>query len=258
MSELRTILRLTDNNSLILGDELCSGTEISSAISIFVTGIQKLHNCRSSFIFATHLHEIVDYEEIKSLNRLSIKHMEVIYDKENDCLVYDRKLKDGPGNCMYGLEVCKSLSLPLEFMENAYNIRMKYNKELGECGGGSILSLKESHFNSKKLMGLCENCGLRIGTEVHHLQHQSDADDKGYLDNYGYKIHKNNLANLLTLCEKCHYGFHSGMDVEYITHNEDATDVSILSELSNVSSKIKKQKQHKKVKTTKGIKLLEM
>ena len=38
MSELRHILRYTDENSLILGDELCSGTEIESAISIFVAG----------------------------------------------------------------------------------------------------------------------------------------------------------------------------------------------------------------------------
>jgi dsDNA-specific endonuclease/ATPase MutS2 len=61
MSELRTILRLADENSLILGDELCSGTENTSAISIFVAGIQRLHSIQSSFIFATHLHEIVDY-----------------------------------------------------------------------------------------------------------------------------------------------------------------------------------------------------
>ena len=44
MSELRTILRLADENSLILGDELCSGTENMSAISIFVAGIQRLHS----------------------------------------------------------------------------------------------------------------------------------------------------------------------------------------------------------------------
>ena len=62
MSELRTILRLADENSLVLGDELCSGTEISSAISIFVAGIQRLNELKSSFIFATHLHEIVDYD----------------------------------------------------------------------------------------------------------------------------------------------------------------------------------------------------
>jgi len=245
MSELRTILRCANENSLILGDELCSGTEISSAISIFVAGIQKMSECKSSYIFATHLHEIVNYDEIACIDNLKIKHMSVVYDKENDCLVYDRKLKDGPGNCMYGLEVCKSLSLPLEFMENAYNIRMKYNKD-SYGGGGSILSLKESHFNSKKLMSLCEKCGIRVGKEVHHLQHQSEADDKGYINNNGYKIHKNNPANLLSLCEKCHDEFHSTID----------TDISVLSDLSDVSSKVKKQ--HKKVKTTKGIQLKEI
>jgi DNA mismatch repair protein MutS len=172
--------------------------------------------------------------------------MSVIYDKENDCLVYDRKLKDGPGNCMYGLEVCKSLSLPLEFMENAYNIRMKYNKETG-----SILSLKKSHFNSKKLMGVCENCSVRIGTEVHHLQHQSGADGDGFINHNGYKMHKNNPANLVTLCEICHDGFHLGNDVGI------DTDVSVLSELSDIS-KGKIKKQHRKVKTTKGFKLQEL
>jgi DNA mismatch repair protein MutS len=36
MSELRTILKRCDAHSLILGDELCSGTETQSAIGIFV------------------------------------------------------------------------------------------------------------------------------------------------------------------------------------------------------------------------------
>jgi DNA mismatch repair protein MutS len=233
MSELRTILRLANENSLILGDELCSGTEISSAISIFVSGIQKMSALKSSYIFATHLHEIVNYEEITGISSLKIKHMEVIYDKETDCLVYDRKLKDGPGNCMYGLEVCKSLSLPTDFLENAYNIRMKYNTE-----SGSILSLKQSHFNSKKIMGVCEKCEKNAGTEVHHLQHQSEADDDGFINNNGYKIHKNNPANLLTLCEKCHQEFHKDKD-------DDKT-------------KVKQKRQYKKVKTTAGVKLQEL
>jgi len=258
MSELRTILRCANENSLILGDELCSGTEISSAISIFVAGIQKLEQCKSSYIFATHLHEIVNYDEITCIDNLKIKHMSVLYNKENDCLVYDRKLKDGPGNCMYGLEVCKSLNLPIDFMENAYNIRMKYNKDLREYGGGSILSLKSSHFNSKKLMGLCENCGIHSGSEVHHLRHQSEADDNGYINNNGYKIHKNNTANLVTLCEKCHDEFHKNIVFDYLHTDADididnGASVSVLSELSDISTK--KKKQHKKVKTTKGMKL---
>jgi DNA mismatch repair protein MutS len=203
MSELRTILRLADKNSLILGDELCSGTENTSAISIFVAGILKLHELKSSFIFATHLHEISNYEEICSLDSVVLKHMEVIYDKERDILVYDRRLKDGAGNSMYGLEVCKSLSLPEDFLRIAYDIRMKYTPE-----ANSMLSLKTSHFNSKKIMNVCEQCKKNLGTEVHHLQHQRSANKKGVIDVDEFSFHKNNLANLLTLCEDCHNEFH--------------------------------------------------
>lgn len=219
MSELRTILRLSNENSLVLGDELCSGTENTSAVSIFVAGIQKLHQVQSSFIFATHLHEIVDYEEITCLSSVVLKHMTVVYDKERDMLIYDRKLKNGPGNSMYGLEVCKSLRLPEDFLEAAFNIRMKYHPM-----EGSMLSLKTSHFNSKKVMSMCEKCGNKLGTEVHHLQHQKESNLNGFIKNSdGATFHKNNIANLVTLCETCHDEFHS-----------------------------KKNAQHKKVKTTKG------
>jgi DNA mismatch repair protein MutS len=223
MSELRTILRLSNENSLVLGDELCSGTENSSAISIFVAGIQHLQNVKSSFLFATHLHEIVDYDEIKELSNVALKHMSVIYDKERDILVYDRKLKEGPGNNMYGLEVCKSLNLPKEFIEAAYEIRSKYRAE-----SASPLSLKTSHFNSQKIMGNCEQCGTKVGTEVHHLQHQQLANQDGIIDTKDGIFHKNHLANLITLCETCHTNFH------------------------------KKKTQHKKVKTTKGYQLVEI
>ena len=43
MSELRVILKHCNENSLILGDELCSGTEIDSALSIFVSSLEKMY-----------------------------------------------------------------------------------------------------------------------------------------------------------------------------------------------------------------------
>jgi len=223
MSELRTILKLANKDSLILGDELCSGTENTSAISIFVAGIQKLHECRSSFIFATHLHEVASYDEITNLRNVSLKHMAVVYDKERDMLIYDRKLKDGPGNSMYGLEVCKSLSLPDDFLEAAYAIRHKYHPETA-----STLSLKPSHYNSKKLKSICEKCGENMATEVHHLQHQNTANENGIIESNNNAFHKNNVANLMSLCEKCHDELH------------------------------KTKKQHKRVKTTKGYTLTEI
>jgi DNA mismatch repair protein MutS len=222
MSELRTILRLSDKNSLVLGDELCSGTESISAVSIFVAGIQTLHQKKCSFIFATHLHEIINYDEIVGLKSVTLKHMSVIYDKETDCLIYDRKLKDGPGTNMYGLEVCKSLSLPPEFLEAALNIRMKYHPQ-----SASILDQKKSHYNASFIKGLCENCRECVAVDVHHLIHQQDADQRGIikLQSNGLQLHKNHAANLYNLCQKCHDDFHS---------------------------EEKSEKRYKKVKTTKG------
>jgi len=216
MLELRTILRLANENSLILGDELCSGTESVSAMSIFVAGIQKLHALQSSFIFATHLHEITGYEEIRSLNRLAMKHLTVVYDKETDALIYDRKLKDGPGNSMYGLEVCRALNLPSDFLDMAHSIRMKYHAVADD-----MLSLKTSHFNAKKIMGVCEMCNERQGKEVHHLQHQKGANGEGRINREdGTTFHKNNVANLITLCEECHDKMHKE---EGVTHKKVKT-----------------------------------
>jgi len=198
MSELRTILKLANQNSLILGDELCSGTETQSAISIFVAGIQHFHREKSSFLFATHLHEIVDYEEVQ-LDTVKLKHMSVVYDKASGVLVYDRKLKDGPGDSMYGLEVCKSLALPADFITTAYAIRQKYKPD-------SILSLKPSRYNAKKLVGACEQCG-KPGKEIHHLHYQKDATD-GFITTEDAVFPKNHVANLMTLCEKCHDKIH--------------------------------------------------
>jgi DNA mismatch repair protein MutS len=224
MSELRTILRLADENSLVLGDELCSGTESISAVSIFVAGVQNLSKLGCSFIFATHLHEIIHYDEIVSLSNVVMKHMSVKYDVENDCLVYDRKLKDGPGNSMYGLEVCKSLHLPKDFLDLAHSIRVKYHPETA-----GILQQKQSHFNSSHLSrGLCEKCNKLPAVDVHHLVFQNEANQKGVIKTNNMTFQKNNKANLLNLCENCHSEIH------------------------------KTNKKYKKTKTTKGVILEEL
>ena len=192
MVELRNILKYSNRNSLILGDELCSGTESTSALSIFTAGIDYLSKLGCSFIFATHFHEILNYSEIKELTNVKLIHMSVIYNKKEDKLIYDRKIKDGPGDNMYGLEVCKSLNLPDTFLELAHDIRMKYSKSK------PILSMSKSKYNSKKIKGLCEICKEQQGTEVHHLIYQKNAK----------KTIKNHKANLINICESCHDSIH--------------------------------------------------
>jgi len=222
MTELRTILTMTDKNSLVLGDELCSGTESDSALSIFSAGLEVLHEKECTFLFATHFHEIVKYDEIKKLNKLKMMHMEVKYDEKTGALIYDRKLREGPGDSMYGLEVCKSLNLPHTFLQRAHDIRMKYKPEKK-----NTLDLDSSHFNQKKIGGTCEICNNveKKATEVHHLQHQKNANKK---NNYIDSFHKNHIANLINICDDCHNKIH------------------------------KTNTQHKIVKTTKGYKIKEI
>lgn len=229
MSELRVILKNADQNSLILGDELCSGTETQSALSIFVAGLMDLREKASSFIFATHFHEIVNYEEIAWL---PLKHMSVFYDRASDCLIYDRLLKDGAGNDMYGLEVCKSLHLPTDFLDKAFAIRNKYFPEKK-----GILDQVQTRYNSQKIRGVCEMCNSAPSTETHHLEMQSNADDQGFID--GTAFHKNHKANLMALCEACHQKVH---------HHED--DISVLTVDSESDNTISNGTKGTKAMTT--------
>jgi DNA mismatch repair protein MutS len=197
MSELRVILKNADSASLILGDELCSGTETQSALSIFMAGLQTLSAKKSSYIFATHFHEIIEYDELKALSNVQLKHMAVHYDPASNKLVYDRLLRDGPGDNMYGLEVCKSLHMPADFMEAAFQLRNKYFPVTS-----GILTQPVSHYNASKIRGLCEKCGTKMSTEVHHILEQHKADKNGFIE--GTAIKKNHKANLVALCEACH------------------------------------------------------
>ena len=220
MSELRIILQDADKYSLILGDELCSGTESDSALSIFISGLEVLHERNSTFLFATHFHEIVKYDEIIDLKQLEMYHMTVIYDTQNNKLIYDRKLKLGSGDSMYGLEVCKSLNLPSVFLSRAHDLRMKYNNLYK-----NILSNSVSKYNSKKIKNICELCNMNIGTEIHHLEYQKGANDNNYICNDNLNFNKNHAANLINICEKCHKKIHKSNNKLTIKKTSDGYEI---------------------------------
>ena len=194
MCELNTILRHADENSLILGDELCSGTEITSGISLVTSGIENLNSKKCSYIFATHLHHLTQLKHITELERLAFKHMSVEYNRQDDELIWTRILEDGPGDDMYGLEVCKSLGMPQKFLERAFQIRLELRPEKA-----GVLSQKKTKYNAQKLKGNCEMCKAR-GVDVHHLMPQELANDNGFIDH----IHKNHPANIVNVCKDCH------------------------------------------------------
>ena len=197
MSEVANFINNCDENSLILGDEVCSGTETSSAVSIFAEVLLWLNKTKSSHIFATHFHQLTTMNEITKLKKLAIKHMSV--KNINGVLHYTRKLEDGPGENMYGIEVCKSFPFPDEFINGTYKLRNKYNKKLI-----GTLKKKKTSYSKKKLKGDCEFCE-QTGVDIHHLTPQEMADTNGYFKDTGF--HKNHPANLTNICKDCHNNF---------------------------------------------------
>jgi DNA mismatch repair protein MutS len=185
MTEFREILQLADERSLVLGDELCSGTESLSATALVAAGVETLAVRGTKFVFATHLHELA------ALIPASVKtfHLRVNYDAATDQLIYDRRLEPGSGSALYGLEVCRALDLPTGYLDRATSIR----KQLA-----GVVSPHRSVYSADCVVDRCGVCGSECkGLEVHHIQHQAAGVD-------------NKASNLVCLCTRCHDDHHGG------------------------------------------------
>ena len=201
MTELRNILQRATSTSLVLGDELCAGTEALSANAIITAGVLELLKREASFIFATHLHDLVDIPLLQApiesgALRVCHLHVEVI----NSELMYDRALRDGVGHRTYGIEVCRGLGLPDAFLREADAVR-RHLQGIERA----FMSSKTSSYNAQVFVDTCGVCGEQA-TEVHHIKYQKDAQD----GKHGH-IHKNHASNLVPLCEDCHKKQHAGL-----------------------------------------------
>lgn len=196
MTEFRSILRSAGPRTLVIGDELCAGTETASASSIVAAGVKTLCDRGSQFIFATHLHELSEIPEIAEISDLEFYHLTVRPSTTNKgSLIYDRQLMPGTGSPMYGLEVCRGLDMDSTFLTTAFELRKKYYSD----------EMRMSQYNAKIVVNKCEVCGSNKNMEVHHIVHQAAADSNGFIEN---GRHKNNASNLTTLCESCHIAHH--------------------------------------------------
>jgi DNA mismatch repair protein MutS len=200
MLELKNILNRCDEHSLILGDELCAGTESVSAIAIVAAGIEHLLHNRSTFIFATHLHELLDVDFIKEHSELDIQHLHISMDETTGKIRYDRTLKAGNGSKIYGLEVCRFLKMSDRFLQKANLVRKAVM-----AIPSHFVEAKPSKYNSEMYVDACAICGA-AGSETHHIRQQKDADANGFVGD----VHKDARSNLIVLCERCHLAEHHG------------------------------------------------
>ena len=223
MSELRDILRHADPYTLVLGDELCSGTESISAQALVASGIQWLAVRHAKCMFATHLHGIPDLLSMKE-HKMEVWHLHVEYDAVSGRLLYDRSLRPGKGSSLYGLEVARAMDLPFEFMEQAVQNR---HRLMGTC---PIQEAPTSSWNREIVRKQCERCLTPIQSEleVHHVQERHTARH-GILPN---GMPMNDPRNLMVLCETCHDAVHANhVEIGPIRHSSEGP-IRILYETS--------------------------
>ena len=200
MTELRSILRDSNKNSLILGDEICRGTEIYSALSIVSSAVSILCKRRTNFLFATHLHKLHEIDIICEAKNL--RHFYIDLQFSEGKIVFGRKIFEGIGEKLYGIEVAEYIIDNEEFQRLATKTRRQL---LDEPRGDS--TPKSSTYNSATYVDECAICGTKGGQlDVHHIHSQKYADCNDTIDYFN----KNHGGNLVVLCVDHHTQVHQG------------------------------------------------
>lgn len=209
MIELKAIWKRADAKTLVIGDEVCRGTEQVSGNAIVAATLCKLSERCSTFIFATHLHDIMKLQCIQNIENIKAFHLSVSFDEKNDRLIFDRLLKKGSGEEIYGITVAKYIIQDNEFTDMSDSIK---NELLGTSG--MIVHPKPSKYNSGVYVSQCSVCGKKfqkldniVNLDTHHIHHQKDCIDGHVIENKS--INKNDKSNLVVLCKKCHNNIHN-------------------------------------------------
>lgn len=227
MVELNAILKRANSKTLVIGDEVCRGTEHISGNALVASALITLSNSNASFIFASHLHEIMKFDEIRALKNVKAFHISVKYNEKTGVLIFDRELKDGCGDQIYGVTVAQHIIQDKDFIDLAIKFR---NKLTNSYEG--MLSGKTSKYNNKVIISECHLCGSSdkvchiSNLETHHINFQKDCEPGTTGLVKGKKhLSKNSEANLVVLCNICHDKIHEGKIIldKYVMSSEGKT-----------------------------------
>ena len=127
MSEVANILNNATNRSLVILDEVGRGTSTFDGLSLAWAIVEYLHNEKNrnpKTLFATHYHELTEIEEILP----KVKNYNIAIKREDDKLIFLRKLVPGSVSDSYGIDVAKLAGVPQKVIERAKEILNKIEK----------------------------------------------------------------------------------------------------------------------------------
>lgn len=118
MIEANYALRKATENSLLLFDEIGRGTSTYDGMALAYAMLEYIaQKLKVKTLFSTHYHEITTITD--HLANIKNIHVEVKEVGSNVTFLY--KIKDGPMNKSYGINVARLAGLPLEILNNAQN-----------------------------------------------------------------------------------------------------------------------------------------
>jgi DNA mismatch repair ATPase MutS len=208
MNELRSILKRCNSTSLVIGDEICRGTEHLSGTAIVGSTIIRLIQNNAKFLFATHLHDLPNLTQIKKLNNIQFYHLSV--ESKGDELIFNRKLVKGTGEQVYGITIAKYILDDTEFIKTAIELK---NDLLDKKNiNYKLVNDKKSLYNNDLFIDKCTICNSENNLETHHIVFQKyyKKTPFGEINNKKFHVVKNHKANLIVLCQQCHDNLHNG------------------------------------------------
>ena len=129
MLDANNAIKNATKDSLILFDEIGRGTATYDGMALAQAIIEYIHQkIKCKTFFSTHYHELTDLEQ--SLPNL--KNVHVSAKDKNGSLIFLHKVKDGPTDKSYGINVARLADLPIGLIERAkiilYDLEKNHQK----------------------------------------------------------------------------------------------------------------------------------
>ena len=149
MLEANQALRNATKDSLIIFDELGRGTSTFDGMALAQAIIEYLsYNVKAFTLFSTHYHELTALEN--TLEGITNIHVDV--HEENNEITFLYKIKEGPANKSYGINVAKLANLPDVLLDRASSILTDLENNKVDLSGNKLIVkevVKESEVEQK-------------------------------------------------------------------------------------------------------------
>jgi DNA mismatch repair protein MutS len=128
MTETANILNNATPDSLVVLDEIGRGTATFDGLSLAWAVVEQLHDSprlRAKTLFATHYHELT--ELALTLDR--VRNLHIAAKEHGSQVVFLHKVRPGPSDRSYGIQVARLAGVPRQVTERAFEILENLQRE---------------------------------------------------------------------------------------------------------------------------------